>query len=251
MLTPWYPAKWINSRYFAVQIHTENLVWFEVVPSVWVFRLGEYRMIWGAACPVESVIIVPTPCYSVMQSVAECCRVLRVLRCVAVWCSVLQCVAVCCNVSSWWYQHLLRWTIEWPRPVGCRSFPPKEPQIKGFFCGKWPLKIRHPMDLRDHVYKCVCVCIRTCVYIHKYKSDILLHTNTYTHKHTYTHTQRLPSSNMAKTPFLMSSNCSLLAAAIAYIYIYIYMYVCIYIHTHIYLQICIHTYIYVYIFICI
>ena len=107
------------------------------------------------------------------------------------------------------------------------------------------------MGLCHYVYKCVRVCIHTCVYIYKYKSDILLHTNTYTPKHTYTHTQRLPSSNMAKTPFLMSSNCSLLAAVIAYIYIYIYMYVCTYIYTHFYLQICIHTYIYVYIFICI
>jgi len=35
-------------------------------------------------------------------------------------------------------------------------------------------------------------------------SDIL--TNTYTPKHTYTHTQRLLSSNMAKTPFSMCSN---------------------------------------------
>jgi len=41
----------------------------------------------------------------VLQSVAECCRVLQcaavccsVLQCVAVCCSVLQCVAVCCSV---------------------------------------------------------------------------------------------------------------------------------------------------------
>jgi len=43
----------------------------------------------------------------VLQSVAECCRVLqcvagycRVLQCVAECCSVLQCITMCCTVSQ-------------------------------------------------------------------------------------------------------------------------------------------------------
>ena len=28
------------------------------------------------------------------------------------------------------------------------SFPAKEPLITGLFCGKWPMKMRHPMGLR-------------------------------------------------------------------------------------------------------
>jgi len=31
--------------------------------------------------------------------------------------------------------------------LSCRSFSAKEPLIIGLFCGKWPIKIRHPMDL--------------------------------------------------------------------------------------------------------
>jgi len=42
------------------------------------------------ACPV-----VIRGLYSVLPSVAECCRV---LQCAAVCCSVLQCTAVCCSV---------------------------------------------------------------------------------------------------------------------------------------------------------
>jgi len=41
------------------------------------------------------------------------------------------------------------------RPIGCliscRSFFAKEPQSIGLFCGKWPIKIRHPMTLRHPV----------------------------------------------------------------------------------------------------
>ena len=43
----------------------------------------------------------------------------------------------------------------WRRPKGCliscRSFFTKEPLIIGLFCGKWPIKIRHPMTLRHPV----------------------------------------------------------------------------------------------------
>ena len=35
--------------------------------------------------------------------------------------------------------------------LSCRSFLAKEPLITGLFCGKWPIKIRHPMGLRHSV----------------------------------------------------------------------------------------------------
>jgi len=37
----------------------------------------------------------------VLQCVAVCCSVFRVLQYVAVYCSVLQCVAVCCSALQW------------------------------------------------------------------------------------------------------------------------------------------------------
>jgi len=47
----------------------------------------------------------------------------------------------------------LTWPIHtgWRRPIeyliSCRSFFAREPLMKGLFCGKWPVKIRHPMGL--------------------------------------------------------------------------------------------------------
>jgi len=41
----------------------------------------------------------------------------------------------------------------------CRSLSAKEPLIIGLFCGKWPVKIRHPTHLRHpvpHVILLVC-----------------------------------------------------------------------------------------------
>jgi len=35
--------------------------------------------------------------------------------------------------------------------LSCRSFLAKEPLLIGLFCGKWPIKIRHPMTLRHPV----------------------------------------------------------------------------------------------------
>ena len=32
--------------------------------------------------------------------------------------------------------------------TGCRSFFPKEPLLMGFFCRKWPIKIRHRLHFR-------------------------------------------------------------------------------------------------------
>jgi len=42
----------------------------------------------------------------------------------------------------------------WSRPIdalSCRSLSAKEPLIIGLFCGKWPIKVRHPMGLRHPV----------------------------------------------------------------------------------------------------
>jgi len=56
----------------------------------------------------------------------------------------------------------------------CRSHSVKEPLILGLFCGKWPIKIRHPMHLRHRVTQCslrtACVLhvIRYIIYVHIY-----------------------------------------------------------------------------------
>jgi len=34
----------------------------------------------------------------------------------------------------------------------CRSFSAKEPLIIGLFCGKWPMALRHPKDLRHPIF---------------------------------------------------------------------------------------------------
>jgi len=41
---------------------------------------------------------------------------------------------------------------------GCRSIFAKEPPIIWLFCGKWPLKIRHPMGLRHPVRHSTGLC---------------------------------------------------------------------------------------------
>jgi len=51
--------------------------------------------------------------------------------------------------------HVLLRTTGWRRSIGCliscRLFFAKEPLIIGLFCGRWPIKIRHPMGLRHPV----------------------------------------------------------------------------------------------------
>jgi len=114
-------------------------------------------------------------------------------------------------------------------------FSQKETLIIGLFCGRWPIKIRHPMVLRHPVwvpclshgyepsawergYMCtymhVYICI--CMYTYKYTCKCV---RIYTHTHTHTHTHT--NANM-------------------HIYIYIYIH-----HTHIY------AYLYMYVHICV
>jgi len=55
--------------------------------------------------------------------------------------------------------------------LSCKPFPAKEPLITWLFCGKWPIKIRHPMGLHHsvacaHRHVCVCVFMRVCVYVY-------------------------------------------------------------------------------------
>jgi len=63
-------------------------------------------------------------------------------------------------------------------PLSCRSFSTKEPLNIGHLCGKWPVKIRHPMSLRRavvykkrhlesfHAY--IYTCIHTYIHIYLY-----------------------------------------------------------------------------------
>ena len=101
-------------------------------------------------------------CCSVLQCVAVCCNVLQcvavccsVLHCVAVCCSVLQCVAVCCSLI--WHAHTKTTTClcKIHASVDFGSFFARESQSIWLFCGKWPIKIRHPMGLRHPVNPCV------------------------------------------------------------------------------------------------
>jgi len=63
---------------------------------------------------------------------------------------------MCLHTYMYVYKHVLCST-GWRRPIGCLKLQvvfAKEPLIIGLFCGKWPIKIRHPMTLR-HFVQCV------------------------------------------------------------------------------------------------
>ena len=45
-------------------------------------------------------------------------------------------------------QHVVQGGEDSQDALSCRSFSAKEPPIIGLFCGKWPMKTRHPMTLR-------------------------------------------------------------------------------------------------------
>jgi len=53
-----------------------------------------------------------------------------------------------CKELSWKGKHHLQGGEDPQDAFSCRSFFAKEPLIIGLFCGKWPIKIRHPMGLR-------------------------------------------------------------------------------------------------------
>jgi len=62
--------------------------------------------------------------------------------------------------------------------LSCRSFFAKAPLIIGLFCGKWLVKIRHPMGLRHPVLSlytwdvCTYIYVHTCLYIYTYNTCI-------------------------------------------------------------------------------
>jgi len=47
--------------------------------------------------------------------------------------------------------------------LSCRLFSTKEPLIIRLFCGKWPIKIRHPRVAKTHI----TVCLKLQVVFHK------------------------------------------------------------------------------------
>ena len=56
----------------------------------------------------------------------------------------------------------------WRRLIGCLKLQvicAKEPLILGLSCGKWPMRIRHPMTLRHPVSNFKHVCLSRCVHI--------------------------------------------------------------------------------------
>jgi len=74
----------------------------------------------------------------------------------------------CATVST--DGQLFFWCVCVQNVLTWRSFSAKEPLIIGLFCGKWPMKIRHPClqtaSSSSGVYVCVCVCVYVCVYVY-------------------------------------------------------------------------------------
>ena len=54
-------------------------------------------------------------------------------------------------ISYVWYAYI-SYRVAKTHALSCRSFFAKEPLIIGLICGKWPIKIRHPMGLGHPVY---------------------------------------------------------------------------------------------------
>jgi len=71
----------------------------------------------------------------------------------------------------------------------CRSFPAKEPLIIGLFCGKWPIKIRHPMGLRHLVSHSYMTLLHICDMPHKWHDQRM----TRIHMFHMTHSKQLRS----------------------------------------------------------
>jgi len=69
----------------------------------------------------------------------------------------------------------------WRRPIGClscRSFFAKDPLIIGFFCGKWPVKIRPPVGLRRPMLHA-----DTTTHPHIHSVSLTQHIHMYIHHH--------------------------------------------------------------------
>jgi len=73
--------------------------------------------------------------------------------------------------------------------LSCRSFSAKEPIIVGLFCGKRPIKVRHPMTLRHPVWDIYTRHVGAKMWHTHTHLHTLTHTHTYTYTYTYTHTK--------------------------------------------------------------
>ena len=71
-----------------------------------------------------------------------------VIRFIHIWYDLFICDTI--------FSYLNRDSTGWRRCIGClvscTSLSAKEPLILGLFCGKWPIKIRHPVTLRHTVH---------------------------------------------------------------------------------------------------
>jgi len=127
----------------------------------------------------------------------------------------------------------------------------KEPLITGLFCGKGPIKIRHPLprchpvqpqSILKHdrfIYECTCIYVHmynTCkytyfgyIYLHAY---VYTYANAYTHIHVYVHiftgndAARVQAS--LKSHSIQTHNSYICAYISVHVYVYIYIYICIY-----------------------
>jgi len=107
------------------------------------------------------------------------------------------CVCVCLRVT-WAVNRIASISTECRRPIGCLKLQvicAKEPLITGLFCRKWPIKIRHPMDLRHpvaiYVYTYICT---INVWLNMHASEMYVYM--YVCVHIIQHDQRASSLMM-------------------------------------------------------
>jgi len=83
--------------------------------------------------------------------------------------------------------------VKWRRCIrclSCRSLSAKEPLIVELFCGKWPLKMKQPMDVRHPVFLSHVTCEWVMAHMKKswhmkmiHYSELVLHWGMFVHIH--------------------------------------------------------------------
>ena len=100
-----------------------------------------------------------------------------------------------CNTSEALQHNVFQCALGWRRcmnALNCRSLFAKEPLIIGLFCGKWPMKMRHPMTLRHSVLVMCCDVLLVPQETNNTLQHITTHCNTsHTLQHTATHCNTL------------------------------------------------------------